>query len=145
MTSDLVNNKSERVPESKVTFSVCDIMKDNTTKIVSKMESQVPTYLKLYSDIYTEYLHSLEDVFGTCYISQKELFDKLGLDQKNLKAFDNYWNVLTEMIISQIDMSTIFLKTYSQARISAIKFNDQYMHLMTDNYAKILSQFVRPQ
>jgi len=143
MTSNVTNIKSEKSTEDKETLSICDIMKDNATKIIGKMESQVPTYLKLYSDIYTEHLHTLEDSFGTCYISQKEFFDKFGFDQKSLKFFNNYWDTLTQTITSQIEMSTNFMKAYAQTRITGIKLYDQYMHLAMDNYAKTLSQFVR--
>ncbi|MDE1765618.1 MAG: hypothetical protein KGI27_04980 [Thaumarchaeota archaeon] len=143
MTSNVTSTKSEKSTENNETLSICDIMKDNLAKIIGKMESQVPTYVKTYSDIYTEYLHMIEDSFGTCYISQKELFDKLGFDQKNLKNFNNYWNVLTQVITSQIDMSTNFMKVYAQTRIATIKSYDQYMHPLMDNYAKTLSQFVR--
>lgn len=143
MTSNVTSIKSEKGTENRETLSICDIMKDNITKIIGRMESQVPTYVKLYSDIYTEYLHMIEDSFGTCYISQKELFDKLGFDQKNLKTFNNYWNVLTLLVTSQIDLSTNFMKIYAQTRIAAIKSYDQHMHLLMDNYAKTLSQFVR--
>lgn len=144
MTSNVTDVKSEKVVENKETLSICDIMKDNVTEIVGKMESQVPTYLKLYSDIYTEYLHTLEDSFGTCYISQKEFFDKFGFDQKSLKVFHIYWNTLTQTITSQIEMSTNSMKVYTQTRIAGIKLYDQYIHLVMDNYAKTLSQFIRP-
>ena len=137
------NPKNESVKRSndQVKISVCDVMKDNTSKVIKKMESQIPSYVQEYSDIYTEYLHMFDDLFGTCYISEKEFFDKLGFDQETLKTFDNYSKTLTNFYSSQIDMSTNYLRDYVKMRISAIKSYDGYMHVMMDSYAKTLSQF----
>ncbi len=138
-----INPKNESVKRSndQVKISVCDVMKDNTSKVIKKMESQIPSYVQEYSDIYTEYLHMFDDLFGTCYISEKEFFDKLGFDQETLKTFDNYSKTLTNFYSSQIDMSTNFLREYVKMRISAIKSYDKNLHVMMDSYAKMLSQY----
>jgi hypothetical protein len=122
-------------------ISVCDVMKNNTSSVIKKLESQIPSYVQESSDLYTEYLHMFDDLFGTCYISEKEFFDKLGFDQETLKTFDNYSKTLTNFYSSQIDMSTNYLRAYVKMRISAIKSYDNYLHVMMDSYAKNLSQF----
>lgn len=126
---------------SQVDVSVCDIMKGNTSEIIKKMESQIPTYFQMHSDVYTEFLHTMDDLFGTCFIAEKEFFDKLNFDQYTLKFFDSYWKNITKMYLSQIDMSTNFLRAYSQMRISGIKLFDNYMHVMMESYTKMLSQY----
>ncbi len=126
---------------SKSEVSVCDVMKSNTSTIINKMESQIPTYFQMHSDVYTEYLHTMDDLFGTCFIAEKEFFEKLNLDQNTLKLFDSYWKNITKMYSSQIDMYTNFLRVYSQMRISGIKLFDDYMHVMMESYAKMLSQY----
>ncbi len=128
-------------PNNQDKISACDVMKDNTSKIIKKMESQIPSYVQEYSDLYTEYLHMYDDLFGTCYISEKEFFDKLGFDQETLKTFHNYSKTLTNFYSSQIDMSTNYLKAYVKMRISAIKSYDRYLHVMINSYGKTLSQF----
>ena len=134
-------NKSVKKSNNQDKISVCDVMKDNTSKVIKKMESQIQSYVQEYSDLYTEYLHMFDDLFGTCYISEKEFFDKLGFDQETLKTFDNYSKTLTNFYSSQIDMSTNYLRDYVKMRISAIKSYDRYMLVMMDSYAKTLSQF----
>ena len=134
-------NKSIQRSNNQNKISACDVMKDNTSKVIKKMESQIPSYVQEYSDLYAEYLHTLDDLFGTCYISEKQFFDNLGFDQETLKTFDNYSKTLTNFYSSQIDMSTNYLKAYVKMRISAIKSYDQYLHVMMDSYAKSLSQF----
>ena len=136
-----INNKEQKNTETESTVSVCDIMKNNTSTIIKKMESQIPSYVQSYSDLYSEYLHSLDDLFGTCYIAEKEFFDKLGFDQNTLKAYDSYFKSITGYYSSQIEFSTSFLRTYVETRISAIKSYDSYMHVMMNSYAKMLLQF----
>jgi len=124
-------------------ISVCDVMKSKTSSVISKMESQIPSYVQEYSDLYAEFLHTLDDLFGTCYISEKEFFDKLNIDQKTLKAFDNLWSFWEKTTTTQIETSTNFMRAYVQMRISAIKSYDNYVHTMMDSYAKMLSQYNR--
>lgn len=118
----------------------CDMMKTNTSTIVKKIEAQIPTYTQLYSDIYTEYLHMIDDLFGTCYIAEKEFFEKFNFDPEMMKNYSSYINSLTQVYSSQIDLSADFLRNYSQMRIAMIKSYDSYMHTMMDVYAKILAQ-----
>jgi len=117
-------------------ISVCDVMKSKTSSVVRKMESQIPSYVQEYSDLYVEYLHTMDDLFGTCYLSEKEFFDKLNIDQKTLKAFDNLSGFWEKTVTSQIETSTNFMRTYVQTRISAIKSYDKFVHTMMDSYAK---------
>jgi len=134
-------NKSVKKSNNQDKISACDVMKVNTSKVIKKMESQIPSYVQEYSDLYTEYLHTFDDLFGTCYISEKQFFDNLGFDQETLKTFDNYSKTLANFYSSQIDMSTNYLRAYIKMRISAIKSYDRYLHVMMDSYAKILSQY----
>ena len=127
--------------EKKDAVSVCDIMKNNTSKIIRKMESQIPTYTQLYSELYTKYLHTIDDLYSTCYVSEKEFFDKLGMDKTTLEAFDAYWKFITDMTLSQIELATNFAKTYVQFRLSALDSYDKLIHLMMDSYAKAWTQF----
>ena len=127
--------------EKKDAVSVCDIMKNNTSKIIRKMESQIPTYTQLYSDLYTKYLHTIDDLYSTCYVSEKEFFDKLGMDKTTLGAFDAYWKFITDMALSQIELTSNFAKMYVQFRLSALDSYDKLIHLMMDSYAKAWTQF----
>ncbi len=124
-------------------ISVCDVMKSKTSSVIRKMESQIPSYVQEYSDLYTEYLHTIDDLFGTCYLSEKEFFDKLNIDQKTLKAFDNLSGFWEKIATLQIETSTNFMRANNQMRISTIKSYDKYVHTMMDSYAKMLSQYNR--
>ena len=122
-------------------ISVCDVMKKDTSKIIQKLESQIPSNFQQYSDLYTAYLHTLENVFGTCYISEKEFFDKLNIDQGILAAYQKYSNTLTETYLNQIDLFSKIKEQNIQAQKSNLEVYDNFMHSMMDSYAKFLSEF----
>ncbi len=122
-------------------YSVCDIMKGNTSAIIQKMESQIPVNFQIYSDMYKEYLHMIDDLFGTCYLSEKEFFDKLNIDDRILKIMDSYGKTYTEIYNSQIENYSSFLKWYSKMRTSGMRSYDKFAHVMMDSYAKMISDF----
>lgn len=129
---------TKKTEENKI--SVCDVMKSNTSKSIKKLESQIPTLMQQYSDLYAAYLHSFDDVFGTCYIAEKEFFGKLGIDKKTLKIFEDFSKTLTDTYSSQVDAGSSFFRSYVKMRMSQIESFDKYIHVMMDSYSKILSQ-----
>ncbi len=141
VTKNSHTKKSVAKPTEQDKISVCDVMKSKTSSVIRKMESQIPSYVQEYTDLYAEYLHTVDDLFGTCYLSEKEFFDKLNIDQKTLKAFDNLWGFWEKTTTSQIETSTNFMRTNIQMRVSAIKSYDKYVHTMMDFYSKMLSQY----
>ncbi len=127
--------------EKKNTVSICDVMQNNTSEIIQKIESQIPTYVQLYSDLYTKYLHIIDDIYSTCYVSEKDFFGKLGMDKTTLGAFDMYWKSITDLTLNQIELATNFAKMYVQFRLLTIDSYDKVVHLMMDNYTRAWSQY----
>ena len=141
VTKNSHTKKSVAKPTEQDKISVCDVMKSKTSSVIRKMELQIPSYVQEYSDLYTENLHTIDYFFGTCYISEKEFFDKLNIDQKTLKAFDNLWSFWEKTTTSQIEVSTNIMRANIQMRVSAIKSYDKYAHTIMDFYSKMLSQY----
>ncbi|MGC1426008.1 MAG: hypothetical protein WA833_04830 [Nitrosotalea sp.] len=127
-------NKIEVAPA----LSICDVMRDNTNQVIMKVESLLPTYIESFANLQEEYLRIARDFFGTCYIAEKELLDKLGVDHKAIEGFDKYLKVLTKYAILDIDMTNNFQKTFVTNTISAMKTYDNYVKLMLSEYAKML-------
>ncbi len=134
-------SKSESISKIENKVSVCDIMKNNTSEVIKKIESQAPSLIQKYSDLYVTYLHTIDDIFGTCYISEKEFFDKLNIDQGILKEAEKFSGALTAIYLDQIEFSSKYLEANIQMRVSALKTYDNFIHVMMDSYAKTLSQF----
>lgn len=123
--------------------SVCDIMKGNTSEIIKKFEYQISSMVQNYSNLYTAYLHLFDNLFGTCYINEKEFFDKLNIDQAILKQLKDNSDSIKNRYIENIEITTKFLDEQIKMRISAIQSFENLAHVMMDSYAKTLSQFNR--
>ena len=137
-----MDKKTESKPNKQEDekLSVCDIMKEDTSEIIKKIESQIPALFQNYSDIYTQYLHSLDDIFGTCYIAEKEFFDKLNIDQGILQQIKEYHDVMKANYIENMDIASKLFDEYIRIKISTIQSFDNYVHLMMEYYSKMLSQ-----
>jgi len=136
-------SKTESISETKLEekISVCDLMKTNTSKIIKKFELQTPSEFQEFSDLYSAYLHTIDDFYGTCYISEKEFFDKLNIDQEVLNSLQEYSRAFTETYLDQIDLFAKYRQEIIQMQISSLSVFDNYLHIMMDSYAKTLSQF----
>ncbi len=119
--------------------SVCNIFKYNTSKIIKNMEMKIPVHFQIYSDMYKEYLHMIDDIFGTCIMSEKEFFDKMNINKKLIKNIESNTNHLTDVWISQIENYDNYLKWYYKMRIANMRSYDQFVHNMMDSYAVVLS------
>ncbi|MHA7734745.1 hypothetical protein [Nitrosopumilus sp. S6] len=120
--------------------SVCDVLKSDTSEIIQKLESQSPSLFQNYSNLYAEYLHMFNDLFGTCYIAEKEFFDKLNIDPKLLTQIKKNSELTKKNYLEFIEMNTKYWDEYFKMRVSAVKSFDSFMHVLIDSYAKTLSQ-----
>jgi len=127
--------------ETKQKISICDLTKNNTSEILQKMEYQIPIYLQGYTDLFTKYLHSFNTAFGTCRISEKEFFDKLGINHQILEETAEYWNFAKNLTLIQIETSSKFIQDYIDFRISTIESIDKFMTSSLEYYSKALSVF----
>ena len=141
MALNIMNNTEMSVQNNHV--SVCDVMKGNTSEIIKKFESHIPSLIQNYSNLYTAYLHVFDDLFGTCYIHEKEFFDKLNIDQKFLEQLKDNSESIKNSYLENIEMTTKFLDDQLKIRISAIQSFENFAHVVMDSYAQTLSQFNR--
>ena len=114
-------------------LSLCDVLKDDTSEVIRKLESQTPSLFQNYSNLYTAYLHMFDDIFGTCYISEKEFFDKLNIDPNILKQIKTNSESMKKSYLEYIDMKTKDLDEYFKMRISAVKSFDSFMHVAMES------------
>ncbi|MHA7648195.1 hypothetical protein [Nitrosopumilus sp. S4] len=135
------NSKSDTNKTDEKKLSLCDIMKDDTSEIIRKLESQTPSLFQNFSDLYTAYLHMYDDLFGTCYISEKEFFDKANIDPEILQQIKKNSEIMKKNFMEMIDMNTKYIDEYTKMRISAIKSFDNFSHIMMESYAKYLSEY----
>ena len=135
--------KKHTSAKADIPISVCDVMKDNTSKIIKKLESQIPFSTQHYFDLYAAFLHSVDDVFGTCFIAEKQFFDKLGFDQNMLKSFKYASDQFTNSILTNIEMTNNLQKSNLQTQKNFLDVYEQYTHSFVDSYWKSLTEFNR--
>ena len=133
------NNELE-LEKQEEKLSICEIMKDDTSEVFRKMESQIPLAFQNYSNLYTQYLHMLDDIFGTCFIGEKKFFDNLNIDQGILRQIKENSRSLKDLQIQNIEMSSKLLDMYVKMRIGTLKSFDNYTHVMMNSYANFLTQ-----
>ena len=122
-------------------LSICDIMKEDTSEIIANMESKMPSLFQNYSDLYTAYLHMFNDLFGACYIAEKEYLDKLNIDSGILRQIKTNSESMRKNCIENLDIASKLFDGYVKMRIDAIKSFDNYANTMMESYSKMWSQF----
>ena len=139
----IVNNNQIENKKSKETESdsISQILKNNTHKFTKKLESQLPLKMQQFSEIYTAYLHSVNNTFDSCITCEKELFEKLVMDKGLIKAFGKYTKVCTDSTLQQMDYYAQFRKYSTDAQLSAMKSWDNFMTSMIGYNLKIFDQF----
>jgi len=133
-------DKLELEKQQEEKLSICEIMKDDTSEVIKKMESQIPSLFQNYSNLYTKYLHMFDDMFGTCYITEKKFFDKMDIDQGVLRQLKANSESIKNTCIQNIEISSNLFDQYVKMRVDAIKSYDNYVHVMMNSYANFLSQ-----
>jgi hypothetical protein len=129
----------KNVAPSDEYFSVCDIWKDNVHKIITKIEYQTPIYLQAYTQVHSEFLHCVDNLFGTCYIWQKQYFDKLGIDQKIVNAYGKLYQSWTNEAIQSMDVYANYKKFQADVIVDAMKIGNNYLHWWIDTFGKTVS------
>lgn len=130
--------QAQEKTDSKYALSVCDVMRDSTSEIIMKMEGLLPLYIEGFADLQAEGLRIARDFFGTCYIAEKELEDKMGVDQNAIRFFEKYSKLITQYAVSNIDVIANCQKTFVENTMSAMESYDDHVKLMLASYAKML-------
>ena len=139
-TTDKISN-SLSSPDSSYDLSFCGILKNGTSDLIQKLESEMPSLFQEYSDLYTRYLHSIHDYYASCNIVEHQFFEKLAIKPEILKMFDIFFKSYTKILESQFDMTSNILRSYVQFRLSIIDSLDHISHSWIDLWSKSFSQY----
>ena len=140
-SDDKDKDSSSSDTKKESTTSICDVMKEDTSEVIQKLESKIPTLAQNYSDLYNAYLHMLDDIHGTCCISEKEFVDRMNLTPEVIKGLEKYSDTMKNNLLNSIEMTTTLYDMYVKMRISMIKSFDSYAHTWMESYGKMLSEF----
>ena len=140
-TTNVTKKEYSNQAENTQTDSVAQILKNNTHEVTKKLESQLPLKVQQFSELYSAYLHSMNNTFDSCITCEKELFDKLGVDKGVVKAFGEYTKAHTDNMIQQMDYYAQFRKYSTETQLSAMKSWDNFVTTMMDYNFKVFDQF----
>jgi len=127
--------------EQKTTISIQNIVKDNASEIIEKIDSKIPTYVQSYSDLYKKYLHIASNFYTASYLAQKEIFDKIGMEDTRFVLFDTYLESVKKMTLLQIDITENMFQSHVGHRLMVLDWYDQMMNWSITNFAKMSSWF----
>ena len=131
-TTNVTKKENSNQAENTQTDSVAQILKNNTHEVTKKLESQLPLKVQQFSELYSAYLHSMNNTFDSCITCEKELFDKLGVDKGVVKAFGEYTKAHTDNLLLQMDYYAQYRKYASDTQLSAMKSWDNFVTTMMD-------------
>lgn len=114
---------------------------DYTLEVIEKIDSKIPTYVNLYSDLYKKYLHIIDNFYNNYYSNQKESISKMGINDAVLTMFDAYLKSFRQMALLQIDITENMFKNYVGLRLTAFDFYDQMINGNMINFTKMLPKF----
>lgn len=120
-------------------LSVCDVWKDSVHKLVTKAEYQTPIYLQAYTQVHTEFLHCIDNLFGTCYLWQKQYFDRLGIDKGMLNAYGKLYDSLVDQAMHSMDAYANYKKMQADMMVNTMKLGNDILHSWIDAYGRTVS------
>ncbi len=123
--------------------SICDIWKDCTHKFIRKAEQKTPVYIQTYTQIHSEFLHCIDNIFGSCYLWQKQYFDKLGIQKSTIVEYGKFCNFLLSETTSQMDDYAKFSQLQSNYVVNGMESCNNYIRQGLDWYAKIMGSFMK--
>jgi hypothetical protein len=129
------------VESSQQYLSVCDVWKDSVHKMVTKLEYQTPIYLQAYTQVHTEFLHCIDNLFGTCYLWQKQYFDRLGIDKRVISAYGELYNSWVDQCMQALDAYANYKKLQADMAVNAMKVGNDMLHSWIDMYGRIMSSW----
>ena len=116
---------------SEAASTTVDVMKENTARIMEKLDSQVPLYVKMHSDLYREHNRLLENFFKSAYALEQAELDLL-FHGRVPEIVEPWIRTQANVTVSQIELAGVFLKWYPQMHILTLKFLDRalqnYVH-----------------
>jgi ABC-type antimicrobial peptide transport system permease subunit len=137
MVEAIKANKKDMGASEQNTITVQTTIQDKTSEIIEKIESKIPKYVQLYSDLYKKYLQIANNMYIKSYLSQKEFYEKMELDDTRFTMFDTYLESIKKMVLLQIDISETMFQSYVGFRLTALDFYDQMLSGSMVNFANM--------
>ncbi len=114
-------------------------IKENTLRILKEIERQSPTHFQLYSDMYKEYIHILDNMFTMLSISEKEIKNKINIDDSIISNIGQNTKGMTETFLEYIDNYREYLHMYAKTHSEMVNTYNKQMHTAIGLYTQFVS------
>ena len=108
------------------THSITDVLKDSTTKVMKKIDAQVPLYVRMNSEIYRENNRLAKSLLEAGY-SLERMGTGAPLRQEARWAMDTGIRLYAKTVMVQAEMYGEFLKWYPRMYVSVLRSFDRAM------------------
>lgn len=105
-----------------------DMVKDNAERIMNKIDTQIPLYVKIQSDLYREYIHIIEDFFKAGNTLESASTNTLFQDQLSKNIIEYNIRTCSNVVLVGLDIYGEYLKWYSDVRLAGMKSLNQSIH-----------------
>ena len=124
-------------------ISICDVMKNDSLKMINKLEAVGPVQYQLFSDIYIDHLQFIKKMFNVCLMSEKRFFDKLNINEDVLGNIKSSSDHITKIVTDQIENYSRWMELYAQVRVVGMESYNQYTTVMMEVYSTTLNSFTK--
>lgn len=119
--------------------SLNDVIKENTSRVFKEMELQSPAHFQMYSDMYNEYLHMLDNMFGMLVRSEKKFIDKTGISSSMASEIGYMAGKMTDAFLIYLDNYGDCLHLYAKTRSEMMRSCDRYIHRAIDVFEQAVT------
>lgn len=127
------------MPQKEEQMSLTDIIKENTSKVLKEVELQSPTHFQIYSDMYKEYMHTLDNMFSMLLLSEKEFIDKMNINPNAISEINRMTEKMTNSFLIHLDNYGDYLQLYAKSRSEMMRACDKHMHSAINLYTQIIT------
>lgn len=117
-----------------------DTLRDNTSRILKELELQTPMYFQICSDMYREYLHTLDAIFGMYMTAERKFAERMNTDQAVADRLGSIAEGVTNNWLDQIGAYGEFLQQYTQIRSSGARAHGRLLRAVIAAYIQAMER-----
>lgn len=105
--------------------SACDIARENASRVMAKIDSQIPLYVKMQSDMYRRYRQMVDDLLEAGYALERAGLEVPFRSEYARLAASMATRVYSNTILAQLNVYGEFLKWYVQANRQNMRVSEK--------------------
>ena len=123
------------------------IIRENTTRMLKEAEQQTPIQAQIYSDMYREYTHMLENFFEVMRHSEKGMTSTMGIESDPIvqSALGDAAGMVADNWFAYLGNCVSIQQWYAKTRAQMTKSYGKYAKSMINVYIQSIEQYSAPK